>query len=337
MSNTPTITASPSYEAGVYKWYDSVSGTYTRSDSTVGTNASDSMDDTTILFEVPADYEASVNLSLTVDDWGTLTVTDEAGNEKLKLSLTSAEDAPGVRGWHAEWSDSGSVNLPAGKYQIKIHHENVTYTGEYADKSVFNVSKCNFSLNGTKQLVSENLMTQADAHRLMSCYNTYNYPNKPKHSDVWSVVGGTAAETCGPDSYSCAVRVSMGLCDYGATLPAEMEDDGKKVLGLKNSKEQYVFVRARNVHSYLKEVLGEPTFSSKNDFDTMLTEISAKGISITDANKPVIVWSKMTKSPDHVGMGYNNEGCAAQGTFAEAGSIWVLYRPDYRDPETSIL
>lgn len=150
MSNTPTITASPSYEEGVYKWYDSVSGTYTRSDSTVGTDASDSMDDTTILFEVPADYEASVNLSLTVDDWGTLTVTDEAGNEKLKLSLTSAEDAPGVRGGHAEWSDSGSVNLPAGKYQIKIHHENVTYTGEYADKSVFNVSKCNFSLSATK-------------------------------------------------------------------------------------------------------------------------------------------------------------------------------------------
>lgn len=116
MSNKPEIEASPSYQEGVYKWYDRLSGKYTRSDSTVGTNASDSMEDTTVCFAIPTGYEATVTFSLTVDDWGTLTVTDSAGNEKLKLSLTSSD-------------------------------------GEYADKSVYNVSKCNFGFSGTLNVV----------------------------------------------------------------------------------------------------------------------------------------------------------------------------------------
>ncbi len=153
MSNKPEIEASPSYQEGVYKWYDRLSGKYSRSDSTVGTNASDSMEDTTVLFEIPTGYEATVTFSLTVDDWGTLTVTDSSGNEKLKLSLTSSDDSPGERGGHVEWSDTKSVHLPSGKYKVEIHHENVTYEGEYADKSVYNVSKCNFGFTGTLNVV----------------------------------------------------------------------------------------------------------------------------------------------------------------------------------------
>lgn len=113
------------------------------------------MDDTNILFLVPEGYSAKLSASLTVDDWGKLTITDEKGNAKLNLSMTSDDSPAGERGCHQEWTKSDSTTLTAGSYTILVHHENVTYKGEYADKSKFNVAKCNFAIKATKEHVPQ--------------------------------------------------------------------------------------------------------------------------------------------------------------------------------------
>lgn len=149
MDNKPEITATPVYVPGVYKWYDSVYGTYNRSDGVNGTSADDSMEDTNVYFEIPSGSSAFVSVSLTVDDWGLLVVTNEQGEEVLRVSLTPEDDEPGERGGHAEWSGADSATLPAGKYIMNVHHENVTYPEKYDSR--YNISSCYFSLTATKK------------------------------------------------------------------------------------------------------------------------------------------------------------------------------------------
>jgi len=104
-------------------------------------------------------------------------------------------------------------------------------------------------------------------------------------------------------------------------------------LRYKNRDKNMVFVRAISIHNFMTERLGPPTFAGKADFDAMLAELADKGYDLSDdENKPIIVWSEFIGSSGHVGMGYNEEGCASQGTFRDAQSIWVLYRPDLDDP-----
>lgn len=148
MDNKPTINAVPPYEEGVYKWYDSIEGSYYRSDAVHGTSAQDSMEDTDVLFEVPSGYSAEVRVSLTVDDWGLLLVTNQLGEKVMKISLTQEDDEPGERGGHEEWSGADAAVLPAGRYVMSIHHENVTYPAGYDPK--YNISSCSFSLTATK-------------------------------------------------------------------------------------------------------------------------------------------------------------------------------------------
>lgn len=184
-----------------------------------------------------------------------------------------------------------------------------------------------------------NLLKKADAQRLMALYNAYNYINMPSHSQVWETIGGTANDDLGPDSFTCAARVSQALCDYGVSLPPEpnLNNEGD-FLRYKNKDSQIVFVRAISIHNYMTERLGPPAFACKADFDAMLAELEGKGFSLSENdNKPIIVWSEFVGKSGHVGMGYNGEGSASQGTFRDAQSIWVLYRPDLGDPEASSL
>ena len=168
MSNKPTITPSNS-NLNIPTWYDHMSGTFERSDSENGTTSEDSMEDTEIAFLVPEGYTADLSASLTVDDWGKLTITDDKGAVHLTVSMTSAESSAGDRGGHEEWTRTGSANLPSGKYTILVHHENITYTGQYADKSIYNISKCNFSIDATKKRARQKVTTTSKvivkAHR----------------------------------------------------------------------------------------------------------------------------------------------------------------------------
>lgn len=162
MDNKPEITATPAYEPGVYKWYDSVEGTYSRSDSENGTSAADSMEDTNVYFEIPAGSSAIVKVSLTVDDWGLLVVTNNQGVEVLKVSLTREDGEPGERGGHEEWSGADSALLPAGKYIMNVHHENVTYPDKYDPK--YNISSCSFSLTATKKVRPTTIYAEGKVH-----------------------------------------------------------------------------------------------------------------------------------------------------------------------------
>ena len=145
MSNTPTITATPAISSAPTA-YTSIQGTFEKkgTDEPNGTSAADSMDAQSFTLLVEAGKTATVNATIGVDDWGSLTITNAEGAEVLKLSLTSADDAAGPRGGHAYWTKAGAASLPAGTYTIAVEHQNVTYSGEYDPK--YNDSKCDFSI-----------------------------------------------------------------------------------------------------------------------------------------------------------------------------------------------
>ncbi len=151
MSNQPTIVATPSYNAGVAEAYDHLEGTYV-CNPPEGTDNSDSMAEQRIAFYIPTGFESVVTAELCVDDWGTLKIIDQK-TKVVKLTIDmeeSAENPPGPRGGHVEWTKSDSVRLTAGEYQLVITHTNVTYQGQYADKKPYNAAKCVFSLDAPK-------------------------------------------------------------------------------------------------------------------------------------------------------------------------------------------
>ena len=73
-------------------------------------------------FTVPEGGATAV-ASLTVDDWGKLTIAGPGGT--FELDLTSAADEPGELGGHRKWSKSGSFELSEGTYTLSITHQNI--------------------------------------------------------------------------------------------------------------------------------------------------------------------------------------------------------------------
>ena len=158
MNNRPTsITATPSqFEEGVYKWYDSLAFTYSVSGmENNGTGSEDSMSPMDIKILVPEGYEAILNITLGVDDWGSVRI--EEYNPKVdkrrifELDMSRENDTEtGPRGGHGYRELTGSVSLAPGQHTIHIEHENVTYDpkGEYDPR--YNDAKCAFSLQAIK-------------------------------------------------------------------------------------------------------------------------------------------------------------------------------------------
>lgn len=284
--------------------------------------------------------ERTCRITALVDDNGSFTING--------VTTGIASGTHGSR----RYTPEVEVSLKPGYYLVECRVEdlpplNQSYPNvkhfqafiKWNDESGSEVTQAVTQLFNISEYAEEvNLMVKEDAQRLMSCYNAYNYINMPSHSQFWNTIGGTAGNELGPNSYSCAARVSQALCDYGVSLPPEPNlNEGGGFLNYKNGDAQVVYVRAISIHNFLVERLGNPTFTSKANFDSMLTELENKGYDLSkDDNKPVIIWSNVV-SGSHVGMGYNQEGCAAQGTFDNAKSIWVLYRPDLADPPSSML
>ncbi len=174
MSNTPTITATPSYEAGVYKWYNSLEFTYfVDGMENNGTNKDDSMSPLDIKFLVPEGQEATLNITLGVDDWGSVVVKEtnrKVGERKLlEIDMTREHDTEiGPRGGHAYREQSATVNLAPGEHTISITHENVTYDPNSSYDPRYNDAKCRFVLTASKkplkvpQSVEVNFDTRCD-------------------------------------------------------------------------------------------------------------------------------------------------------------------------------
>lgn len=147
-------TVGNSYAPEVSQWYDSITGHYYKSDSVNGTSRADSMGDHTINFKVPDGHIATINVTLTVDDWGCFDLfsMDDPETMILHLGMMKNVDAsPGPRGGHTIWSKSGSVQLLPGDYRMVIYHENATYVPEYANEVGTNVAQCDFVISATKE------------------------------------------------------------------------------------------------------------------------------------------------------------------------------------------
>lgn len=289
-----------------------------------------------VTITVPENMEAHVTASMTVDDWGYIDIIpiSGVGSTIRAINLTSEVASPGPRGGHKRWS--GQTNEPIvlepGQYSITIRQDNAPYGEDYASEAGKNLSFCQVSVTieyvAILAPVKRNPLTRADAKRLMDAYNVYNYLNVKDHYTIWKKAG--LQDSYGEDklgTYSCALRASMAFCDYGISLPQETGVNAK--YGEKN-----VFVRAATMHNYLQATLPDaPKFTGKNaaaDFRKHLNDNNATA---------VIIWTVYSEAKGritHVGMGYQNEGCAAEGTFDQATTIWVLNSSAYSDPTESV-
>lgn len=84
-------------------------------------------------FTVP-EGGGTAKASLTVDDWGKLSISGPGGT--FELDLTSAAGDPGEMGGHQEWSKTDSFELIPGEYALTVTHENADLPSSEPNKSV---------------------------------------------------------------------------------------------------------------------------------------------------------------------------------------------------------
>lgn len=132
--------------------FTSMTGEYSYEDSVNGTGLAESMPPHTYHLLVPAGKVATIHAWMEVDDWGTITVSrvsegveGELALNTTLINLTDKVSKAGERGGHAKWSQSKTMTLPAGKYDITVMHTNVDYDPEKFD-SRYNVSYCRFTM-----------------------------------------------------------------------------------------------------------------------------------------------------------------------------------------------
>ena len=116
---------------------------YEKSDNFVQTSAGADVFMTPVndTFSVPEGGATAV-ASLTVDDWGKLTISGPGGT--FELDLTPDADEPGELGGHQEWTKSGSFELSEGTYALSITHQNIDMP-----HNEYNQSVCRYSVTVT--------------------------------------------------------------------------------------------------------------------------------------------------------------------------------------------
>ncbi|WP_300811394.1 RHS repeat domain-containing protein, partial [uncultured Akkermansia sp.] len=116
---------------------------YEKSDNFVQTSAGADVFMTPVndTFSVPEGGATAV-ASLTVDDWGKLTISGPGGT--FELDLTPDADEPGKLGGHQEWTKSGSFELSEGTYALSITHQNIDIP-----HNEYNQSVCRYSVTVT--------------------------------------------------------------------------------------------------------------------------------------------------------------------------------------------
>ena len=129
---------------------------YEKSDNFIQTSAGADVfmppvDDT---FTVPEGGATAV-ASLTVDDWGKLTISGPGGT--FELDLTSAADEPGKLGGHQEWSKSGTFELSEGTYTLSVTHQNIDMP-----HNEYNQSVCRYSVTVTAHGDSSSSSSSSD-------------------------------------------------------------------------------------------------------------------------------------------------------------------------------
>ncbi len=136
--------------------YGADSVIYEKSDNFVQTSAGADifMPPVNDTFSVPEGGATAV-ASLTVDDWGKLTIAGPGGT--FELDLTSAADEPGELGGHQEWSKSGSFELSEGTYTLSVTHQNIDMP-----HNEYNQSLCRYSVTVTAHGDSSSSSSSSD-------------------------------------------------------------------------------------------------------------------------------------------------------------------------------
>ena len=129
---------------------------YEKSDNFVQTSAGADvfMPPVNDTFSVPEGGATAV-ASLTVDDWGKLTISGPGGT--FELDLTSAADEPGKLGGHQEWTKSGSFELSEGTYTLSVTHQNIDMP-----HNEYNQSVCRYSVTVTAHGDSSSSSSSSD-------------------------------------------------------------------------------------------------------------------------------------------------------------------------------
>ena len=150
MKRTHTIKTAPEVSGDSYIELTSIEGQFLRepesSNLTEITDENDSMPMQTFHLKVADGNYATLTASLEVDDWGYIHINkvDSTSSYSLPfINLTEDIEPAGVRGGHVLWSETKSVLLPSGNYDIIVWHKNATYlTGD----AHYNTSICNYSI-----------------------------------------------------------------------------------------------------------------------------------------------------------------------------------------------
>ena len=73
----------------------------------------------------PEPLEATCNMTLTVDDWGKMSV-GQSSTVAQEIDMTSGGEGP--QGGHAKWTkESGEFTLKSGEYTLHVEQNNIDY------------------------------------------------------------------------------------------------------------------------------------------------------------------------------------------------------------------
>lgn len=85
----------------------------------------------------PEPLEATCNMTLTVDDWGKMSV-GQSSTVAQEIDMTSGGEGP--QGGHAKWTkESGEFTLKSGEYTLHVEQSNIDY-----DPPENNISVCDY-------------------------------------------------------------------------------------------------------------------------------------------------------------------------------------------------
>lgn len=154
-------------------------------------------------FTVPEGGATAV-ASLTVDDWGKLTISGPGGT--FVLDLTSAAGTPGDLGGHTQWSDSGSFELSPGTYKVSITHQNIDMP-----HNEYNQSVCSYSIVVTAHGPSN---SSSSSHSSSSSSGISPEPDP----------GSSSSSTPEPDSSSSSCPSSSSSSSSSSSLSSSVPD-----------------------------------------------------------------------------------------------------------------
>ncbi|MCD8062893.1 MAG: T6SS effector amidase Tae4 family protein [Akkermansiaceae bacterium] len=263
---------------------------------------------------VPFDQECTFTIQ--IDDNGYL----EIDGQKV-VELTGSNSSKKVE---------GKKELKQGFHYVKLYHENLAVPeaiAPYRNAEEFVPQMDGKDLELWEIDTPNNLWKTADAQNLLKSYNVVDYLTMPEPGQVWGYIGGWLNKAHLKEisdkvpeiqrSYynSCSLRMSIALSSFGKDLKDEAgaENIGNEGNFAALGGKKHVLIRAKDMATYLKKLLGEPDYPNSQN----------EGYS-TPQPDDIVVFA----GNGHVGMCPGNN--ISVGSFM-VGTIWLLHRSTLED------